>query len=141
MTRTNPKPATCEKCNSTDVAWAKSKRTGKFYLTEVFTDSDGDRVTARNDFHSKYCGKSELHDSKQAGYNGYVKPEVPPQVESDLAQEVALVLSGQPTMAKRVVEISKFAKNNPDLSRKVIQIWERQGENLLAEVMTGALGE
>jgi hypothetical protein len=40
------------------VAWAESKRTGKFYLVEAY-DKDGRIVGESTDFHSKNCGKKD----------------------------------------------------------------------------------
>lgn len=55
---------TCKRCGSTDVTWHQSNR-GKWYLIEVF-DYDGTARASATDFHSKYCGKPDLHISKQA---------------------------------------------------------------------------
>jgi hypothetical protein len=55
----------CKKCGSHTVVWQKSRKTGKFYLTEVFTDNTGDLVSDRRDFHSLYCGDAALHTAKQ----------------------------------------------------------------------------
>jgi len=57
--------ATCKRCSSERVAWQQGK-TGKWYLTEVFTNEHGLDATAHTDFHSKYCGQPELHASEQA---------------------------------------------------------------------------
>lgn len=58
------KTAICKRCNSETVSWAKSARTGKFYLVEVF-DYDGVLKSDRIDFHSRYCGNPEAHQQEQ----------------------------------------------------------------------------
>jgi hypothetical protein len=48
------KTAKCKRCNSKTVAWQTSKKTGRYYLTEVFR-YDGEDRTDHRDFHSAYC--------------------------------------------------------------------------------------
>jgi hypothetical protein len=56
----------CRRCGSKSVAWQTSTKTGKWYLTEVFTDLDGQTFTDHRDFHSAYCGRAQdIHDTKQ----------------------------------------------------------------------------
>lgn len=64
---------TCKRCGSTDVTWVQSGR-GKWYLIEVF-DYDGEHRADVHDFHSRYCGKAELHDEKQVTINTVVDGE------------------------------------------------------------------
>lgn len=60
------KTATCKRCGFTSVTWQTSAKTGKWFLTEVWNDLDGNRYTGYTDFHSAYCGKHGLHDEEQA---------------------------------------------------------------------------
>lgn len=144
MTRTNPKPATCSRCNSDTVAWFKSKRTGKFYLCEVFTDDEGDRVASSRDFHSSYCGNAEAHRIEQERRTGHDSTkreafENETGISYDtLAQENALDISNLDTLGK-VLAIADLARSNAELSRMVSEIWKRQGENTLAAMIDGLL--
>jgi hypothetical protein len=79
------KTATCKRCKSTDVAWTQSVKTGKWYLTEVFTE-DGIQTTSKRDFHSAYCGKPEMHAVRQAQLDG---PE--PEDATQIAKEVEIL--------------------------------------------------
>jgi len=38
--------ATCKRCGDADVAWAQSKRTGKWYLCQVFSKAHSDSTEA-----------------------------------------------------------------------------------------------
>jgi ssDNA-binding Zn-finger/Zn-ribbon topoisomerase 1 len=55
----------CKHCGSQTVAWQKSRKSGKFYLTEIFNDRDGDLFTGRALFHSYFCGKPAEHEKAQ----------------------------------------------------------------------------
>jgi hypothetical protein len=99
------KTATCKKCNSDTVAWAKSKRSGKFYLTEVFIDYEDDQVTDYRDFHSAYCGKPELHAAKQAELRGDFQVEV----EDDDAPD--------DESAKFFLALHDLCKSDPEAAR------------------------
>lgn len=61
-----PASKPCKHCGSSTVAWQKSKKSGKFYLTEVFTDLEGRTFTDRHEFHSTYCTDGEKHERVQA---------------------------------------------------------------------------
>jgi hypothetical protein len=137
MTRTNPKPATCDRCNSKDVAWFKSKRTGKYYLCEVFTDDEGDRVSHRGDFHSKYCGIQGAHEAEQ--HIRLSKTEQKPEQRDVQHEGVALAISKLETHA-RVLAIVDLAKSDNVTAKKVMRVWLNQGEDTNAEIMAGALG-
>ena len=143
MTRTNPKPAHCDKCDSNDVAWFKSKRTGKYYLCEVFTDEEGDRVSSSRDFHSKYCGIDGAHEEAQAALlHRKYDPKPTPAPKGDLnvtAEEMALAISNHDVF-QRVILIADLSKEDPKLAGLVCEIWKQQGENTLAAMMDGALG-
>lgn len=137
MTRTNPKPATCDKCGSTDVAWFKSKRTGKFYLCEVFTDAEGDRISSSRDFHSKYCGVAGAHKDEQNRIAGM--PNHAP-VNDDAAENRAWEISNLGSVTTRVLAIADLVRENPALALAVRNVWRRQGENMLADILEGAAG-
>lgn len=62
------KTATCKKCGSTTVTWRKSAKSGKWYLTEVFTTGGVERTDYRT-FHSQFCGKPEDHKRVQDEIN------------------------------------------------------------------------
>lgn len=64
---------TCKRCNSTDVTWVQSVK-GKWYLIEVF-DYEGTDRAEKTDFHSKYCGKPELHTAEQSRINARMRGE------------------------------------------------------------------
>jgi hypothetical protein len=141
MTRTNPKPAHCDKCDSTTVAWFKSKRTGKYYLCEVFTDNEGDRVSNHRDFHSKYCGNPDAHNLEQARIRGDFKPEpVPaPEPDGDKHEQLALEISNLSRPAQ-VLAIADLAKTDRSQAKLVVTLWKRQGETVCAAMLEGALG-
>jgi hypothetical protein len=60
------KTTKCKRCGSKTVAWQTSKKTGRYYLTEVFEYDEGEQRTTHTDFHSAYCELPERHDEKQA---------------------------------------------------------------------------
>lgn len=140
MAKTNPKSAKCEKCGSEDVAWFKSKRTGKFYLCEVFTDEEGDRISSHRDFHSKYCGVDGAHEAEQAkrtiddnlGLNDK-------KWHDDYADQVAFDIANLNSVTDRVLAIADLARSNPSVSLKVRNLWRKQGENLLADMLDGII--
>lgn len=69
VTRTH----TCKRCGSTDVTWTQSGK-GKWYLIEVF-DYEGTARAEKTDFHSKYCGKPDLHFAAQQKVNEMLRDE------------------------------------------------------------------
>ena len=58
------KTAKCKRCGSKTVVWQTSRKTGRYYLTEVFKYDDGDKTDHR-DFHSAYCELPARHAEKQ----------------------------------------------------------------------------
>lgn len=142
MTRTNPKAAHCDRCKSDNVAWFKSKRTGHYYLCEVFTDEEGDRVSSSRDFHSKYCGKPEAHAEAQAAMlrRKYDAPTPAPLDKSkeEAAEEMALAISNHDTF-QRVILIADLSREDRELARMVADLWLKQGETTLALMLDGAL--
>ena len=133
----NPETSTCKRCGSTDVAWFKSKRTGKPYLCEVFTDSDGDRVSSHRDFHSKYCGVEGAHEGEQ---NNRLRREERNSGDIALAaDERAFEISNLDSVVDRVLAVADLTRENPTMALHVRNIWRRQGENLLADMLDGII--
>ncbi len=61
---TEPTRKGCNRCGSHTVAWQQNKA-DRWYLTEVFEDSDGRTYTEHAEFHSRYCGQPEEHEAEQ----------------------------------------------------------------------------
>ena len=80
------KTDTCKKCNSTTVAWKKSRTTGKFYLVEVFSIS-GEEIASRRDFHSVYCGKPDVKLSRVAEILGAATGDDEPKKDEQEQEE------------------------------------------------------
>lgn len=135
MTRTNPKPATCEKCGSSDVTWFRSKRTGHYYLCEIFVDDEGDKVSSSRDFHSKYCGDAEAHDKRQDELTGKKPKPILAGDALDRATEISSL-----SVFDRVLAIADLSRENRMLALQVAQVWSSQGETTLVEIINGALG-
>jgi hypothetical protein len=97
------KTATCKHCGSTNVTWHKSPKSGKFWLSEVFT-IDGQEQSEYKDFHSTYCKHPELHAAKQAEFDG-----VPPEDDQLDEREVEMLalLAGYPP-EKRLRQVSEM---------------------------------
>lgn len=85
----------CRFCNSTTVAWAKSQRTGKRYLIEVFKDDAGHDRASHTDFHSTYCGKANIHKDRQSEILGNTEPAPEPLPAPTAEHEITVcVLCG-----------------------------------------------
>jgi hypothetical protein len=57
--------ATCKKCGSENVIWNMSSKSGKWFLSEVFEDALGNKISRYIDFHSLYCGEPDIHEAEQ----------------------------------------------------------------------------
>lgn len=109
--RTHYKPVdrthTCKRCGSTTVTWQSKgeKPNLKWWLSEVFM-VDGVEQSNRLDFHTKFCGKPELHTAEQA------ELDAPPEADQIDEREIEILalLAAYPPF-KRRAQIQEMRTN------------------------------
>lgn len=105
MSETVTQTATCKKCGSTAVTWMKSKKTEKFYLTEVFSYGTDNERTGRTDFHSKYCGEPMAHIARQDEITRELEPQDSEQLDDVEIELLAMYVAMAPGVrAEKIAE-------------------------------------
>jgi len=68
--------ARCKRCGSKDVTWQQSMKTGKWFLTEVFKDLNGEDFTQYRLFHSNFCEQPDEHELVQKQFHADEQKEL-----------------------------------------------------------------
>lgn len=121
---TTPATKPCNKCGSTSIAWQTAK-SGRWYLTEVFTDLDERDVTDRRDFHSAYCGEPDAHTKRQAEITKVLREERDDE-DSDRAERQA---KREADALANFIALNDLAESDPEAGRKALAERERELEN------------
>jgi len=116
-----PAAKPCRNCGSETITW-QSAKSGKWYLSEIFTDLDGHTVTDRRDFHSLYCNKPEAHTRKQDNITRVLQEE---QQEAEAGRALSQQKREQEAL-ENFIALNDLCESDPEAGRQELEARERE---------------